>query len=297
MWLQTECRLGKGPAGPFPLPLTPEVWGKAFALPLSPTRRQPLSHAAAVFIATWEVVIFFVGLNLIDYAIVALFALSVLVGLHRGTVATGLNLLALGLSLVIAKLCYPLAAEWIAGHETWMNYLVYFSEGSSHIPTAMMEYARADITTLTAEQVQQVIRAANFSAPFDEYLASNIAGQVYAGQYFTLFDYFNQTVADVSLNTLSFLLVFAFAYLVSTLLVRLIDDTFCFPLLKACDSLVGGALGLLRGYVLMMLLATMVPLVLNMLQIQLIHDLVDGSVFLKHFYPGNWFFGWIRSIL
>ena len=121
-------------------------------------------------------VIFFVGLNLIDYAIVALFALSVLVGLHRGTVATGLNLLALGLSLVIAKLCYPLAAEWIAGHETWMNYLVYFSEGSSHIPTAMMEYARADITTLTAEQVQQVIRAANFSAPFDEYLASNIAG-------------------------------------------------------------------------------------------------------------------------
>ena len=242
-------------------------------------------------------VIFFVGLNLIDYAIVALFALSVLVGLHRGTVATGLNLLALGLSLVIAKLCYPLAAEWIAGHETWMNYLVYFSEGSSHIPTAMMEYARADITTLTAEQVQQVIRAANFSAPFDEYLASNIAGQVYAGQYFTLFDYFNQTVADVSLNTLSFLLVFAFAYLVSTLLVRLIDDTFCFPLLKACDSLVGGALGLLRGYVLMMLLATMVPLVLNMLQIQLIHDLVDSSAFLKHFYPGNWFFGWIRSIL
>ena len=79
--------------------------------------------------------------------------------------------------------------------------------------------------------------------------------------------------------------MFAFAYLVSTLLVRLIDDTFCFPLLKACDSLVGGALGLLRGYVLMMLLATMVPLVLNMLQIQLIHDLVDGSAFLKHFYP------------
>ena len=25
-----------GPAGPFPLPLTPEVWGKAFALPLAP---------------------------------------------------------------------------------------------------------------------------------------------------------------------------------------------------------------------------------------------------------------------
>ena len=64
----------------------------------------PPLRRPSVFIATWEVVIFFVGLNLIDYAIVALFALSVLIGLHRGTVATGLNLLALGLSLVIAKL-------------------------------------------------------------------------------------------------------------------------------------------------------------------------------------------------
>ena len=54
----------------------------------TPLRKYPLRRPS-VFIATWEVVIFFVGLNLIDYAIVALFALSVLVGLHRGTVAHG----------------------------------------------------------------------------------------------------------------------------------------------------------------------------------------------------------------
>lgn len=237
------------------------------------------------------------ALNIIDYAILAFFALSILIGLYRGAVATGLNLVAVGLSLLIAKLCYPLVTEWIAGHNLWMEYLVYFSEGSSHIPTAMMEYARADVVTLTQDQVAQVIQAANFTAPFDGYLAANIAGQVYAGSYSTLFDYFNQTVADASLNTISFVLLFTFTYVVSSLLVTLINKTLSFPLLRMFDSAVGGVLGYFRGFVLMMLLATLVPLVVNMLNIDLISEMVEGSVFLGHFYPDNWFFSWIKAVL
>lgn len=56
-------------------------------------------------------------LNIIDYAILAFFALSLLVGLYRGSVATALNLVAVGAALLVAKLCYPLVSEWIAGHE------------------------------------------------------------------------------------------------------------------------------------------------------------------------------------
>ena len=235
--------------------------------------------------------------NIIDYAILAFFALSVLIGLYRGAVATALNLVAVGVALLVARLCYPLVTEWIAGHDLWMGYLVYFSEGSSHIPTAMMEYARADVSTLTQEQVLQVIQASNFTPPYDGYLLSNIAGQVYAGSYSTLFDYFDQTVADASLNTISFVLVFFFTYIVSSLLVTLIGRTFSFPLLRTLDSVVGGALGLVRGFVLLMLLVTMVPMVVNMLQIDLISQMVDGSVLLKWFYPDNWFFSWIRAVL
>ena len=223
--------------------------------------------------------------------------MSILLGMYRGSVATGLNLLGAGLSLVIAKLCYPFVTEWIAGHEMWMDYLVYFSEGSSHIPTAMMEYARADVTALTAEQVAQVIEASGFTAPFEGYLASNIANQVYAGQVTTLFDYFDQTVADVSLNAISFVATFAFTYLVCTLLITLIDRTFTFPLLKAGDSLVGGVIGLGRGFLGMMILATLVPLVVNMLQIDLISEMVEGSVLLDAFFPENWFFSWIKPTI
>lgn len=168
-------------------------------------------------------------LNIIDYAILAFFALSLLVGLYRGSVATALNLVAVGAALLVAKLCYPLVSEWIAGHETWMNYLVYFSEGSSHITTEMMEYARTDLTSLTQEQIALVISNANFTPPFDTYLANNVAGLVYAGTYNTLFDYFNQTVADASLNTISFVLLFLFTYVVASLLVTLVQPRVQLP--------------------------------------------------------------------
>lgn len=236
-------------------------------------------------------------MNIIDYAILAFAALSVLLGVYRGSVCTGLNVLGAGLSLLIARIAYPYMTQWIAGHEVWMEYLVYFSEGSSHIPTAMMEYARADVTTLTAQQVLEVVEASGFPTPFDRYLLQNIEEQVYAGRYSTLFDYFDQTVADYSLNTISFVLTFAFAYLISSMLIVLIDKTFTFPLLRACDSLVGGALGALRGFIGIMILVTMVPLVMNMLQISLITEMVEGSALLSSYYPGNWFFGWIRPVI
>jgi len=221
----------------------------------------------------------------------------VLLGVYRGSVCTGLNLLGAALSLFIARFAYPHVTEWIAAHEVWMEYLVYFSEGSSHIPTAMMEYARADVTTLTAEQVLQVVESSGFPAPFDQVLLNNIADKVYAGQYNTLFDYFNQTVADYSLNTISFVLTFGFTYIVSSLLIVLIDKTFTFPLLRACDSVVGGLLGAARAFVWMMVLVTMVPLVMNMLQISLITEMVEGSLLLDYFYPDNWFFGWIHAVV
>ena len=221
-------------------------------------------------------------LNIIDYAILAFFALSLLVGLYRGSVATALNLVAVGAALLVAKLCYPLVSEWIAGHETWMNYLVYFSEGSSHITTEMMEYARTDLTSLTQEQIALVISNANFTPPFDTYLANNVAGLVYAGTYSTLFDYFNQTVADASLNTISFVLLFLFTYVVASLLVTLVNRVFSFPVLRV---------------LLLMVLVTMIPLAVNMLQIDLITDMVEQSTLLNLFYPNNWFFDWIRSVL
>ena len=104
-------------------------------------------------------------------------------------------------------------------------------------------------------------------------------------------------MADASLNTISFVLLFLFTYVVASLLVTLVNRVFSFPVLRILDGVVGGALGLARAFLLLMVLVTMIPLAVNMLQIDLITNMVEQSTLLNFFYPDNWFFGWIRSVL
>ena len=104
-------------------------------------------------------------------------------------------------------------------------------------------------------------------------------------------------MADASLNTISFVLLFLFTYVVASLLVTLVNRVFSFPVLRVLDGVVGGALGLARAFLLLMVLVTMIPLAVNMLQIDLITDMVEQSTLLNFFYPNNWFFDWIRSVL
>ena len=104
-------------------------------------------------------------------------------------------------------------------------------------------------------------------------------------------------MADASLNTISFVLLFLFTYVVASLLVTLVNRVFNFPVLRILDGVVGGALGLARAFLLLMVLVTMIPLAVNMLQIDLITDMVEQSTLLNLFYPNNWFFDWIRSVL
>ena len=60
-------------------------------------------------------------MNIIDYAILAFAALSALMGVYRGSVCTGLNVLGAGLSLLIARIAYPYMTEWIAGMRCGWN--------------------------------------------------------------------------------------------------------------------------------------------------------------------------------
>lgn len=236
-------------------------------------------------------------MNLVDLLILAFFAVSALIGFYRGFVSSGVNTLALFLSLVIAYFCYPLVSEWIAGHQDWLDYLIYLSEGSSHIPTAYMEFARTDVAVLSVESVKEVIAAAGFTAPFDGYLLSNITARVYAPELTLLGEYFDQTVADATLNLVSFVLCGALTYLLASVLVYLVDQTIRFPLLVQLDSVTGALVGLLRGYVILLVLFVMVPLVMNMLQIGMLQDMLDASHYAGWFLGENPFFHWITPFV
>ena len=232
-------------------------------------------------------------MNLVDLLIMAFFAASILFGFYRGLVSTAGDLIGLGLALLIAYFCYPLVSGWIAGHQNWLDYLIYLSEGSSHIPTSMMELARTPVELLSLEDAASVVQSAAFTAPFDNYLLSNIEARIFSPELTLLADYFDQTVADASLNIISFVLCAAFSYLTASFLVYVIDQTVQFPVLRVGDGWIGAGLGVLRGYVILMVLFMLVPLVVNMLPIEFINNMLENSALAKMFLPDNWFFGWL----
>ncbi|MDR2514231.1 MAG: CvpA family protein [Christensenellaceae bacterium] len=236
-------------------------------------------------------------MNPINLLILALFGLSLLFGLYKGFLPTLANTVGLFLSLAIAYFCYSLVSSWIALHKDWLEWVIYLSEGASHIPFQYLEYARSDVALLAAGDVAKIVEAAGFAAPFDGYILSNVVSRIYAPDLTLLRDYFNQTIADSSLNIIAFLLCGGVAYLISTLLAIFIDSTVRFPKLRLLDWLLGAGIALLRGYVILLALFMLVPLVLNMLQIEFLSQMMADSSMAQWFLEGNPFFGWITPYL
>lgn len=236
-------------------------------------------------------------MNLVDYLILGVLLVSMLFGAYRGFVCTLADCFALGLALLIGFYCYPLVSGWIAGHQNWLDFLIYLSEGSSHIPLEMTEFARTPAELLAEADVVRVVESAAFTAPFDGYLLDNLLGRVFSPELSLVSEYFDQTIADASLNMLSFVLLSLCTYIIASFLVYLMDQTFHFPVLRALDGIFGIAVGVARGFVLLMLAFVLVPLVVNFLQIGFINDLVEQSRFAGWFLPDNWFFAWIKPFV
>ena len=89
-----------------------------------------------------------------------------------------------------------------------------------------------------------------------------------------------------AINVVSFLLMFAVCYVVVLLVVNLLNNVFHFPLLRHLDWFLGGAFGLARGVVVVMLLLGITPLVLSMVPFEAVSDLISTSS-LANFFPSN----------
>ena len=74
-----------------------------------------------------------------------------------------------------------------------------------------------------------------------------------------------------------FLLAFIVIYAVVMLLVNLLDHVFRFPVLRMFDWLLGGLCGLVRGFVVAVLLLAVVPAVVSLISPDLMGNLLEGS--------------------
>ena len=189
--------------------------------------------------------------------------------------------------VVLSFLLKPLGASAIKHSDRIFNMMLYYTEGSEFI--ANPEYVRMDISSLSTAEINDIIASSNLPFPMGREIAKNIAREAFADQgIVTLGDYFNQTIVGVFINILMFLVCFLIIRAILSLVINGADYADPFPMLKSHDGIFGGALGLLRGMLALLLVFMLVPIVLTMLgQFDLITNMVDDSDMARVFYKLN----------
>ena len=226
-------------------------------------------------------------MNIVDYVIIGVVAISVLFGLYRGFVSSVLSMGGGLISFLSSFALYPKLAALIQNNAELQRTLLHYTDASSRIGD--QELALTNAVSLGREGIQKVLGNVNMLAPLDTILQVNLENLVYGtqGAVTTVSDYVSQTILQASINIICFLVCFIGLYIALSLGMNLIRAIFRFPVLKQLDSLAGGVFGLLRGVLLCLAVFTLVPLVQTMLPMDLINDLIAESQLAPIFMNGN----------
>ncbi len=226
-------------------------------------------------------------MNVVDYVIIGLVAVSVLFGLYRGFVSSVLSMGGGLISFLSSFALYPKLAALIQNNQSLQKTLLHYTDASSRIGD--LELALTNAVNLGREGIEQVLTNVQLPAPLDSILRVNLENLVYGtqGAVTTVSDYVNQTILQASINIICFLVCFLGMYLAISLGLGLIRAVFRLPVLKQLNSLAGGVFGLLRGVLLCLIIFTLVPLVQTMLPMDIINELLEESTLAPIFMNGN----------
>ncbi len=226
-------------------------------------------------------------MNIVDYVIIGVVAVSVLYGLYRGFVASVLSMGGGLVSFLASFALYPKLAAYIQNNEELQRTLLHYTDASSRIGD--LELALTNVVNLGREGIQQVLNNVQLPAPLDSILQVNLENLVYGtqGAANTVSDYVSQTILQSSINIICFIVCFAVVYIAFSLLANLIRAVFRFPVLKQADSLAGGVFGLLRGILLCLIVFTLIPLVQTMVPMDIISQMIEESQLAPIFMNGN----------
>ena len=241
-------------------------------------------------------------MNIIDLAIWAVLILSLMLGYYQGLVKSSLMAGGCCVSLLGAGIFYPTLARSIGSNADIVSKLIYYAEGSEIIGGIRISSLPA--AKVPADVLERVI-AGDWvlpHVPLNTHLGNvyyeNVTHQVFAaGGANTLGDYLCNTIAQMTINLVSFILVFALIFVICTVLVYLCDNVFQFPVLRMGDGLLGGLVGMGTGALVVTVLFLIVPAVQSYLPITLLQELIDDSALCRVFLDGNFLLSFLPGYI
>lgn len=224
-------------------------------------------------------------INLLDIAVLAVFAFFLLAGWYRGFVNTLLSLGAYTLSCAGALLLRPLLTNWVEGNAELYSMALYYAEGAELVNN--VELSRTAVSTLSAEQLSGVMEKAALPVPMGARITENIAREAFAKDGITtLGEYFNQTIVNVFINIACVLLLFVVIRLLFAFAIHLVDYARNgYPVLHSADGLMGACFGLIRGFLAMYIVFMLAPVALIILP--KVGEFIDASYFGSFFCNSN----------
>lgn len=207
-----------------------------------------------------------------------------------------LNVASYVLAWIISFAGYSSLASFILQKTNFDNTLLYFTAGVEKLSD--MTVANVDINTLSSERITEIINTSNLPKPIAEMMNDNILNQVFADQGITtMSDYFNQTIINLSLSLISFLIIFIAVRLISIFVIGLVDHVVHLPVLKQFDSLLGGGVGILQAAVFVCIIFAIVPIAMSVLPLENFNNLIQSSFLGRLFFNGNIIFNVLKSVL
>lgn len=211
-------------------------------------------------------------MNIIDIMILVVLGASVIFGMYRGFISGVLSVAALIGAAVLSLMLSGDLAAWLKGNETLVETLMYYTDAGSRVSN--LDLSLLSVSQVNESALAQILRSANLPDAFESAFITSIAS---ANGSMTIAQLLSQTIVNVSISILSFLICFFVSYIAATFVIHLISYVFELPVLRHLDSLIGGIFGLVRGVLLLFILFALVPIVLAVAPVPMIEELIAGS--------------------
>ena len=220
-------------------------------------------------------------MNILDVLIILVLTLFLLGGMYRGFVSSCYKLFSYLLSILLTFLTYPLFAKLLMMSEGITKNFRFYAEGAEKLAT--VSDASLKVADLSSAQMQELVQGSLQKAsngirpPIDKLILGNMEKQVFP-HLTTVGEYFNETIVAVAINIIAFIIVFFILKLFFNMIINIYESAIPFPVLRQYDLLAGGLLGLLEGFLILMVLFSAVPLLTSIMTVKLLEEMLNNSL-------------------
>ena len=220
---------------------------------------------------------------IVDILLLAIAAISVVFAIYRGFLASLLGVAACAVSLFVALTFGPRLSEALSRNQGVTDLLSTYTDAKLLVGDVSLGATPVDY--LAADTMESILKTVPLPDALTAALRQNIQNKAFADrEIYSINGYISATIVSVILNSASFLACFFLCFLALHILINLIDHVFYFPVLRHMDGLAAAVMGLIRGALVLYVLAIVFPLARAAIPFEEVQLQIDASRFLPILY-------------